>query len=123
MNTLREKSIKLLKEAVKNKSLGCYVGATNCRYYDSETDSRCAVGAIIPNEVIKLNLDEYGDCDRFIPTISGESVKDQLVGKTEYQGMSVYELIELQSLHDIIITKGSVHDTVQKFETYVNSLK
>ena len=118
--TLRQQSIAILKQAVKDKTLGCYKGATECLYYDEETDSKCAVGAIIPQKTIDKMKNDAGNCKHFIDSERGDSVHNQLKGRKTYRGMKISELGKLQRLHDNIILNG---DSFEEFENYVNSLK
>ena len=121
--SLREESIKKLKEAVKNKELGCYKGAETCLYYDSRTDSRCAVGVIVPDEVIDKMKNGYGDCERFISDKRGTAVTCQLKGENTYMGMTIEELAELQDYHDNSILTSVVRgEYIKKLEDYVSNL-
>jgi hypothetical protein len=55
----RERSIGILKEAVANKTLGCYnKKVENCRYFHGDTGTCCPVGAIIPHNVLFKNVNE-----------------------------------------------------------------
>lgn len=121
--SLRKESIKKLKEAVKNRELGCYKGAETCLYYDSRTDSRCAVGVIVPDEVIDKMKNGYGDCERFISDKRGTAVTCQLEGENTYMGMTIDELSILQSYHDnSILTPVVRGEYIKKLEDYVNNL-
>lgn len=116
----RQKSIQILQDAVKNKTLGAYKGATVCRYYDKATDSCCAVGALIPREELMLNLDEVGNVSSLFRDGCGNIASILESDKWENStGLSDMELIKLQDLHDIIITGNQ--DPI-RFESYVASL-
>jgi len=122
MNT-REKSIQILKDAVANKTLGAYKGATGCRYYDKATDSCCAVGALILREELMKNVNEDGDVRTLIKDGQGD-IKD-ILAEDNWQnntGLTDDELIELQRKHDDIIYCGGCPLNFHTFESYVNSL-
>lgn len=120
--SLRQESLEKLRQAVKDKTLGIYKGATVCLYYDAQTDSRCAVGAIIPDKTIEKMKDGNGNCAKFIDYSKSNSVKSQLKGMKTYRGLTVDELVRLQEMHDDIIF-GDYNYTIEEFEQYVASLK
>lgn len=117
---MRERSINILKDAVKNRKLGAYKGASRCKYYHKDTDSCCAVGALIPHETLMSLADSKGDVSSLDRSDVG-NIKE-ILKKSEWKndtGMTDDELIELQRLHDsIIVSKNSP----EEFENYVNSL-
>lgn len=121
----RQKSIKKLKDAIKNKTLGMYQNDLDmCLYYHKETDSCCAVGLLLD---AKENFDK--DMRGNVNLIEGEEmISDILHNKLieNETGLTNDELIILQNLHDVVINESNI-DTmpqfIEKFENYVNQLE
>ena len=114
----RQKSIQILQDAVKNKTLGAYKGAKDCRYYDKVTDSCCAVGTLIPREELMQYVDDSGN----VSVIGGfEEISHILNGNVlnNNTGLTKEELTQLQIHHDDIISLGQ---NPMHFESYVASL-
>lgn len=119
---IRQRSIKTLKKAVKNKTLGCYNDQVlideACLYYHAESKTCCAVGALIPKKTLLNNLNEYGNCVKPFNKDKGDLISLQSNGRGRY-GMKIAELNELQKLHDgAIQSDNSVHE----LESYINGL-
>lgn len=116
----RQKSIKILQDAVKNKTLGAYKGAMVCRYYDKATDSCCAVGALIPREELMQNVDKHGDVESLGFEGLG-AIGDALTyGKWKNNtGLTNVELIHLQREHDDVVDE---YGDIETFESFVASL-
>lgn len=118
----RQKSIQILQDAVKNKTLGAYKGATACRYYDKTTDSCCAVGALIPREELMQHVNEYGDVDTFVEGVYGSIDRILNYGKWyNITGLTNDELLKLQESHDDIVVHRDT-TRIEIFESYVASL-
>jgi hypothetical protein len=126
----RKESIKKLKKAVKNKTLLMYQDHDgDPRYYDNETNSCCAVGAILPLETLFEYMNRKGDVNYFTDNGDGDyDIETQLGDNTQVlYGMEKNELMQLQTLHDKAMS-GSIHGNAKrayksKFEQYVKSLK
>lgn len=121
--SLRKESIAILKQAVNDKTLGCYKGATQCLYYDKTTDSCCAVGVLVPKKQLMKNVTDLGNVTNFKDKNIGSGVSRQLKDQKTYRGLTKAELRELQRLHDNIVTSVNKNHKIERFEDYVNSLK
>lgn len=119
--TEREQSLKLIREAYENKELGFQKGAKTCLYYDSKTDSCCAVGVLVKNERL---FDSDGDQEyAFRERQNDPSIEDCMddLDMKEYKGLTLEELTRLQSLHDRMVAFYS--ETKEKnFKDYLYSL-
>ena len=77
---LRQRSIIELKNAVINKTLGCYnenvVDEGRCLYFHGDTGTCCAVGAIIPHDELFNNVDDEFNVSKVFNT--SEAVFSQL---------------------------------------------
>jgi len=127
--TIRQESIKKLKKAVKSKSLLMYQGvSTSPKYYDDQTNSCCAVGAILPLETLFEYMDNRGNVFVFSNKRNIDySVDEQLGKRNTLYGMKKFELKELQKLHDKSMS-NSIHGNAKarykrQFEEYVKALK
>ena len=114
--TQRQKSIKMIQNTYNKGKLGFQKGAKSCLYYDTETESFCAVGVLVCNE---MEQEE----DRYYPF---EGVSHEQIGcamtelnMNKYKGLTINELEKLQSLHDNIINHNA---NPNKFTEYLFSL-
>lgn len=124
----RERSIRKLKRAVKNKTLGCYnekvLEEQRCVYYHGESNTCCAVGALIPKKTLMNNLTINGNCIKPFNKNDNDMIHCQIY-KGRY-GMSLAELKDLQQLHDNAILAESQDErrlNTERLENYINSLQ
>ena len=129
--TMRQESIKKLKNAVKNETLLMYQAenGTTPKYYDNETNSCCAVGAILPLEILFKHMNHKGNVHEFSNNGRCDYSVDEQLGKSKNSlyGIKKDELIDLQRLHDKAMSY-TVHGNAKagyrrKFEQYVKALK
>lgn len=119
----REKSLNKIKRAYDNLELGFQRGAVYCKYYDAETDSKCAVGALFSKEeILSVNINGYY-CNN---DLASSNVSSQVDYKP-FKGLTVTELETLQQNHDLLISDNLLSDIwfehLENFEQYLFSLK
>ena len=117
----RKEAIEKIKKAYENKELGFQRGADICSYYDSKTDSCCAVGVLVKDESL---FDTYGNQDMAFADTNGAEIDLEMInrGLDELYGLSIDELKQLQIRHDGLINRNSGYSE-QDFKHYLYGLK
>ena len=138
-NRPRAESIKILQEAVKEKTLACYdMRVYSCLYYHKETEKCCAVGALIDfkgktlnNNVSSFLKDVDGPIEDHISDIQYHMDENGMENTDLYFGLTRYELEKLQRYHDQVINKRKKNkdgilenneEHLWAFESFVNKL-
>lgn len=127
----RKRSIKELKTNIKNKTLGCYnkqvVKNSSCLYFHGDTGTCCAIGAIIPSDVLFKRIDSSCDVSKVFTGTGHDSIGSQLDGKDGLYGLNMFELKEIQGYHDDAVSKGFNSDgykrSILKLENFIADLK
>jgi len=114
--TQRQKSIKMIQNTYNKGKLGFQKGAKSCLYYDTETESFCAVGVLVCNE-----MEQEEDRDYPFEGVPHEQIGLAMaqLNMNEYKGLTRGELKKLQSLHDEIV---NFKVNPNKFTEYLFSL-
>lgn len=118
----RKESIEAIKKAYEKGILGFQRGASTCKYYDSNTDSFCAVGVLIERRSSDDEDILRPFSDSFYESID-EAMKEKKI--EEFKGLTINELKELQRLHDNVVIYGRSkiprYNDVRK--KYINEFK
>ena len=118
----REESLNKIKRAYDNLELGFQRGARVCKYYDAETDSKCAIGSLFSKkEILSVNINgSYCITDSTIASVSSQ------INYKPFKGLTVKELEKLQRKHDLLISANLLSDIwfkrLERFEKYLFSL-
>lgn len=127
---LRQRSIIELKNAVINKTLGCYnenvVDEGRCLYFHGDTGTCCAVGAIIPHDELFNNVDDEFNVSKVFNNSESDTILEQLGNKNKLYGMDRMELKTLQKYHDDAVladfNSEVYNDNVKGLESFVEML-
>ena len=120
----RQESLNKIRKAYENKELGFQKGATMCMYYCSKTDSHCAVGVLIGKD--EELMSRYGDIASPFKDTYMVKISDAMnhKGISEFKGLNISELEELQYHHDNLIGawKENKDKYEKRFKEYLYSL-
>lgn len=120
----RQESLDKIRKAYENKELGFQKGADYCLYYCSETDSHCAVGVLIGKDENLMN--RYGNIKYPFKDTDMGIISDAMnhKGISEFKGLNISELEELQNHHDNLISarKEDKDKYEKRFKDYLYSL-
>lgn len=121
----RQKSLNKIRKAFEQGKLGFQKGAKSCLYYDSATDSKCAVGVLINARSKLKNSEGDIDCPFKQSRFGGQSIGAALdeAGLDSFKGLTRDELQELQEAHDGIIHYGESSGRLDRFKFYLYSLE
>ena len=142
MYRTREESINLLKKAYENKELGFQKGAQFCTYWDSETFSACAIGALMGYGERYKPFTREGAAGAFLGSLEltkeekyniyedfnfDQSVRclGRIINLEDIFGLKQEELEQIQKRHDALVGHNvcDVEGKEKQFKDYLYSLK
>jgi len=120
----RRNAINKIREAYETGQLGFQKGAIHCSYYDSFSDSHCAVGVLIGKK--KKLMNGFGNIEYPFLNNKGYCISSamELANLERLHGMTRKELHVLQALYDLVLgdsnSRREYH--IGKFESFLYCL-